>query len=129
MPDPAHPPDRRRVQRVRLPQPLRATMNGTKVFLVDLSLRGLRVLHQDDIGQVGATGIVRTEWDAHRIELQCRIVRTVLHRATEYSSKRAQYHSGLSITSIDGTSALTRARVRRPCRSRSSRSRSSGSPP
>lgn len=107
MPDAAHPKERRRVQRVGLPQPLRATIDGTRIFIVDLSLRGLRVLHQDDIGHVGANGTVVTNWDGHRIELHCRIVRTTLHRSAEYSSTRTQYHSGLAITEAAGTSAET----------------------
>lgn len=107
MPEAAHSIDRRRLQRVSLPHPLRATMDGTRIFLVDLSLRGLRVLHQDDIGRVGGSGTVVTNWDGHRIELHCRIVRTSLHRASEHTTTRKQYHSGLAITEAIGASGVT----------------------
>lgn len=99
------------MQRVRLPQPLKATLDGTRVFIIDLSLRGVRVLHQDDVGRVGASGVVRAQWDGHRIELHCRIVRTALHRAAEHATGRAQYHSGLAITEAAGASDVTLRRL------------------
>ncbi len=107
MPEAAHSIDRRRLQRVALSQPLRATIDGTRIFLVDVSLRGLRVLHQDDIGRVGAVSTVVTNWDGHRIELRCRIVRTTLHRAAEQATSRKQYHSGLAILEAVGNSVET----------------------
>lgn len=102
--------ERRRVQRVRLMQPLRASVDGTKAFVVDLSLSGLRVLHQDDLGEVARPCVVRTEWDGCRLELRCRIVRTTLHQAGN-ASGRALYHSGLSITEALGVSSIALRRL------------------
>jgi hypothetical protein len=103
--------ERRRVQRVRLTQPLRATLDGTRVFIVDLSLQGLRVLHQDDAGQVGSAVVLRAEWDGTRLELHCTIVRTALHKAADGKSGRSLYHSGLAITQAVGTSELSLRRL------------------
>lgn len=111
MNEPAETPERRRVQRVRLPQPLRASVDGTRAFLVDISLRGVRVMHQDEIGGVDAPCVVRAEWDGRALELQCSIVRTVLHRAAGPGGGRATYHSGLSIVRAAGLSAVTLRRI------------------
>lgn len=112
MTEPAQFIERRRVQRVRLTQPLRATIDGVRVFILDLSLQGLRVMHQDDIGQVNdAAVLLRAEWDGTRIELRCRIVRTALHRAADGKSGRPLYHSGLAVTEAVGASDLTLRRL------------------
>ena len=103
--------ERRSVQRVRLQQPLRASIDGARVFIVDLSLRGLRVLHHEDIGRVAEPCMVRCEWDGRRIELQCEIVRTTIFRAADSVSARTLYHSGLSIVSTVGASALALRRL------------------
>jgi hypothetical protein len=92
--------ERRRVQRVRLPNPMRATLDGTRVFILDLSLRGLRVLHQEPLAHQAGTCVVVTEWDGARIELQCTIVRTGKH-------PQNRYQSGLSIVSAAGASHET----------------------
>lgn len=102
--------ERRRVQRVRLPQMLAATVNGTRAFIIDLSLRGLRVLHQDDIGRVSTECIVRSQWEGMRIELHCTIVRTALHKPADRNA-RTLYHSGLSIARAADVSAITLRRL------------------
>ncbi|MGZ5442630.1 MAG: hypothetical protein ACXW5U_06265 [Thermoanaerobaculia bacterium] len=105
-------PERRSVQRVRLPQPLRATIDGTtRAFIVDVSLRGLRAMHQDEIGRVTASCVVRAEWDGRPLELHCSIVRTALYRSADSAGARAIYHSGLTITRATGVSAFTLRRL------------------
>ncbi len=102
--------ERRRVQRVNLVQQLRASIDGTRAFILDLSLRGMRVLHQDDLGEVARACTVRTEWDGYPLELRCRIVRTTLHRPAD-ANGRALYHSGLTITEAVGVSSVTLRRL------------------
>ncbi len=111
MHDPADSAERRRVQRVSLPQPLRTTIDGTRAFIVDISVRGLRVLHQDEIGRVAASCRVRSEWDGCPLELHCSIMRTALHRSADKSGARATYHSGLEITRAVGVSRVTLRRL------------------
>jgi hypothetical protein len=103
--------ERRRVQRVHLPQPLRATIDGTKVFLVDVSVRGLRVMHQEDIGSVASECVVRTEWDGHSMTLHCTIVRTAMHHPANRKSDRTLYHSGLAIDHATTASERTLRRL------------------
>jgi hypothetical protein len=103
--------ERRRVQRVRLPQPLRATIDGKRAFIVDLSLRGLRVMHQEEIGRAATTCVVRSEWDGRPLELHCSIVRTALHKSADGTGSRATYHSGLTIDRAAGVSTVTLRRL------------------
>lgn len=102
--------ERRSLQRVRLAEPLRASIDGTKAFIVDVSLRGLRLLHQDELGPGSDVRIVRAEWDGYPIQLRCSIVRTVLFRAAAAGS-RAQYHSGLTIIEAVGVSSIALKRL------------------
>jgi hypothetical protein len=111
MTDPADKNERRRVQRVGLPQPLKATVDGVRAFIVDISLRGIRVMHQDEIGGVQSKCIVRAEWDGRPMELHCSIVRTALHRSADGRNSRATYHSGLVITRAVGVSSVTLRRL------------------
>jgi hypothetical protein len=107
----ARPTERRRVQRVHLPQPLRATVDGVKVFLVDVSVNGVRVMHQEDIGSVSSECVVRGEWDGHAMTLHCTIVRTAMHRPASRKGDRTLYHSGLAIDHATAASARTLRRL------------------
>jgi hypothetical protein len=101
-----HTTERRRVQRVRLIEPLRGTIGAARIFVIDASLRGLRVAHQDTIGEVGDPCPLRCEWEGRRIEMTCEIVRTQVHRAADAHSSRALYHSGLEIRQISASSSI-----------------------
>ena len=102
--------ERRRVQRVRLIQPMRASVDATRAFIVDLSITGVRVMHQDDLGGVSRPCVVRSEWDGQRLELRCRIVRTTIHQGGN-ANARTLYHSGLSIAEAVGASGIILRRL------------------
>jgi hypothetical protein len=82
-------------------------VGAVRAFIVDLSLRGVRVAHQDPIGNVGEPCSVRAEWDAIPFELKCRVVRTQVHRAADAKSPRTLYHSGLEIEAVSASSGTT----------------------
>jgi len=90
--------ERRRVQRVKLLEPLRGTVGSVRVFVVDLSLRGIRVAHQEQIGGAGAPVTLQANWNGRTITLECRVVRTQIHRMAETATGKTLYHSGLAIT-------------------------------
>lgn len=98
--------ERRRVQRVRLPEPLRGSIGATRIFLIDVSLRGVRVAHRDAIGNVGDSCVVRCEWDGRPMELTCSIVRTAVHRAADAHSPHTLYHSGMKLQQVSASSAM-----------------------
>jgi hypothetical protein len=99
--------ERRRVQRVRLIEPLRGRVDLNRAFVVDVSLRGLRVAHQVSIGRVGETVSVHAEWDGRPFDVMARIVRTVEFKPAASATAKAVYHSGLEITLVIGVSART----------------------
>ena len=99
--------ERRRLQRVRLIQPLRGAVGQARIFIVDLSLRGLRVAHQDPIGKVGETILVKFEHEGRSVSVRAEVRHTSVFRAPENASGRTTWHSGLAITSANETAAHT----------------------
>jgi hypothetical protein len=97
--------ERRRVQRVRLPEPLRGTIGTARVFVMDVSLRGVRVAHQENVGDIGDPCLLRAEWEGKPMELTCTVVRTQVQRPADAKSSRTLYHSGLEIQQIAAASA------------------------
>jgi hypothetical protein len=95
--------ERRRLQRVWLIKPLRGAVGETRIFIVDLSLRGLRIAHQGSIGKVGESIMVKFEHEGRPVTVRGDIRHTSLFRAAEGASGRATYHSGLLITSANET--------------------------
>jgi hypothetical protein len=99
--------ERRRLQRVRLIQPLRGVIGQARIFVVDLSLRGLRVAHQDAIGRVGENVLLKFEYEGRSVTIRCDIRHTALFRPAETASGRATYHSGLEVSSATESAAGT----------------------
>lgn len=100
--------ERRRLQRVRLPQPLDATVDGQRALVVDVSLHGLRLVHPDPIPV--KTCVVKAEWDGDLLTFQCTVVRTLQHRSNGFGG-RMVHHSGLSITGAETESKITLRRM------------------
>lgn len=98
--------ERRRVQRVRLIEPIKGLLDGKKIFIIDVSLKGLRVAHQEHIGDVGDPCAIKSSWDGKTLDLRCVIERTQTHKA-DTKSGRTLFHSGLSITQALGVSPIT----------------------
>ncbi|MDQ6802382.1 MAG: PilZ domain-containing protein [Acidobacteriota bacterium] len=71
------PSERRRFHRVTLVQPIRAFAGATPVQVVDASIAGLRVLHQNQLPQSGATCRVMFQSEFGPISVDCEIVHTV----------------------------------------------------
>lgn len=97
--------ERRRVQRVKLIEPLRGSVGSSRVFVVDVSLRGLRIAHQETLGKTGDIITLQTQWDGRSMMLKCQIVRTQIHRMAETATSKTLYHSGVVITQALGMSA------------------------
>jgi len=96
--------ERRRVQRVKLLEPLRGTAGGKRVFVIDVAIRGVRIAHQETLGISGTDLMLEAEWDGRTIVLQCRIERTKVHRIAENATAKTLYHSGLTIRDADDES-------------------------
>lgn len=88
--------ERRSVQRVRLLDRLRGTIGMTRIFIADISITGLRALHQEPVGKTGDVVSVAFTWEGRTIGVRCEIVRTLLFRS-ETSTGRSLFHSGMRI--------------------------------
>jgi hypothetical protein len=89
--------EQRRLQRVRLFEPLPGRIGGQRVFIVDISRQGLRVAHQESLGAHGDRHRIEFEWDGHEVSLDGTLSNTYVRRATTASSARNVYHSGFTI--------------------------------
>ncbi len=93
-------PRTRRVQRVRLAQPLIARLGATQVVLVDVSVMGAKIEHHTPLA-AGARARLFFAWDDEEIETECRIVRSRLERFSVGADGLTVYHSGLEFDEID----------------------------
>lgn len=91
-------PRTRRVQRVRLAQPIIARLGAAEVVLVDLSVLGARIEHHIPL-QAGARGRLSFRWDDEEVSVECRIVRSRLERFSVGPDGITVYHSGLEFSS------------------------------
>src|SRR5687768_11826135 len=94
----------RKVHRIKLPTPLEGEINGKRVFIIDVSTRGVRVAHQESVGEPGDARLVTFHWDANRIALRTTVRWTLLQRAGK-PPQRSLYHSGFEIANGGGESA------------------------
>lgn len=97
--------DRRRVQRVRILPPLRGTVGEHRMFVLDVSVTGLRIAHQEPVGAAGHPYRVSFEWDGQMIDLFCDLQWTAVQKNGS-SSAKSVYHSGLSVRDVKTNSAL-----------------------
>lgn len=85
--------ERRRFKRVTLHQPIRGSVGDARVYLVDGSVGGLRIVHQAPLPAPGAYCRVEVMSDLGSMKLDCEIVRTI--------TDRTLFHTGLSIIASD----------------------------
>ena len=98
--------ERRRVQRLHILEPLPGKIRGRSVYILDLSLRGVRVAHNEILGPVGEECELSFEWEGATVILECRIRRSAVQRVGKASYARTLYHSGLEIRSTRSNEVL-----------------------
>ena len=95
--------ERRRVQRAKPLSPLRAKAGEHRAFVIDASVKGLRLAHQAPIGPPDTIIDVRFEWDGTIISVQCAIRWSHVQNAGRGASAKSLWHSGMSIVAFTGT--------------------------
>jgi PilZ domain len=85
--------ERRRFRRVTLRQPLRGAVGDARVYLVDGSLGGIRIVHQTPLPSPGAFCRVEVLSDLGPMKLDCEVVRTM--------PRDRLFQSGLAIVAAD----------------------------
>jgi hypothetical protein len=96
--------ERRRIQRIHTLQPIIARIGAKRVAVVDLSLTGAKVAHEDSIGRVTESCVLEFDWDGHKIALRAEIRRTQIQRSANPSASRTIFHSGLRFIEAIGDS-------------------------
>jgi hypothetical protein len=94
--------DRRHLGRITPRAPLDARIGRTPVRILDISLRGSRVAHEEPL-PVGETCLLTFRWDEQPVEAWCEIVRSRLHAFAR--SGRPEFHTGLKIVEAPNGSA------------------------
>jgi hypothetical protein len=92
--------DRRRLQRVKLIEPLPGNIDGQRVFIVDVSRQGLRVAHQESLGPQGERRRIEFSWEGHHVAVEGTLTHTRVQRVGVASHARSIYHSGFTIATI-----------------------------
>lgn len=100
------PDERRRYGRIRLDQPLPATLDESRVRILELSVTGFRIAHEARFPPNQTHDMV-ISWDQRTIELRCVLVRTTLWRLAKKLGERSIYHSGVRITEAFGNAFHT----------------------
>jgi hypothetical protein len=94
--------DRRHLGRITPRAPLEGRVGRTPVRILDISLRGSRVAHEEPL-PVGQTCLLTFKWDERAIEAWCEIVRSRLHAFAR--SGHPEFHTGLRIVEAPNGSA------------------------
>src|SRR5262245_28332697 len=78
-----------------------------RVFIVDISLNGIRIAHQGTLPQPGQACMLEFLWEGHAVELRCEVTRNSLDRLARNATERSVYHAGLRIVEADHQSRVT----------------------
>jgi len=96
-----NPDDRRQFGRVTPVQRVRGAVGVVPVYVVDVSLAGARVAHQDSLPEVGETSVLTFEWEGRTYSGPCEVRRTKLEKAARSKFDKALYHTGLFLMRTD----------------------------
>ncbi len=102
MPNPA---EQRKLERIRPLKPLPASAGSARAFILDASLDGFRIAHQEQLGAPGASIRFTLEWDGRVAHLECIVEWTEVQRIGKASYAKTLHHSGLRLESAPGESA------------------------
>lgn len=90
--------ERRQYGRVTPVQRIRGTVGKVVVFILDVSLAGVRVAHQDPLPQVGGIDVLTFEWEGRRFTGTCEVRRTRVERPARSEFDKSLSHTGLFLT-------------------------------
>ncbi|HEX6100161.1 MAG TPA: PilZ domain-containing protein [Thermoanaerobaculia bacterium] len=95
------PDDRRQFGRVTPVQRIRGAVGSVAVYVIDVSLAGARVAHQDQLPDVGMTSVLTFEWEGRTYSGPCEVRRTKLERPARSKFDKELYHTGLFLMPTD----------------------------
>ncbi|HEU4888862.1 MAG TPA: hypothetical protein VFV49_13330 [Thermoanaerobaculia bacterium] len=90
--------ERRQYGRVTPVKRIRGTVGDVVVFVLDVSVAGARVAHQDPLPPVGGISVLKFDWEGHHFRAKCEVRRTRVERPAKSQFEKPLYHSGLFLT-------------------------------
>lgn len=90
--------ERRGYGRVVPVQRIRGTVGGAVVIVLDVSLAGARVAHQEPLPPVGGMSVLKFDWEGRHFSATCEVRRTKVEKEARTSFEKSLYHSGLFLT-------------------------------
>lgn len=85
--------ERRKFRRVTLPEPIRGTIAGMLVYVLDASPGGIQIAHRTDLPSPGGFCRLDIQSNLGPLKLDCQVVRT--------TNDSTLHHTGLSIIAAD----------------------------
>lgn len=95
------PDERRQYGRVTPVQRIRGAMGNVVVYVLDVSLAGVRVAHQDPLPPVGGTATLTFEWEGRRFRALCEVRRTRAEKVARSQFEKSLFHTGLLVLTKD----------------------------
>jgi len=95
------PDDRRQFGRVTPVQRIRGAVGGVPVYVIDLSLAGARVAHQEPLPAIGQTSVLTFEWEGRSFSGPCEVRRTRVEKEARSKFDKALHHTGLYLMRTD----------------------------
>ena len=83
-------------------QRIRGTVGKAVVVVLDVSVAGARVAHQDPRPPIGGTSILTFDWEGRHFSAPCEVRRTKVERQARTEFEKSLYHSGLFLQ-VDAT--------------------------
>lgn len=87
--------DRRQYGRVTPVKRIRGMVGNVVVFVLDISVAGARVAHQDELPAVGGISTLKFEWEGRPFIAKCEVRRTKVDRPAKSQFEKPLYHTGL----------------------------------
>ena len=87
--------ERRSYGRVTPVQRIRGTVGKVVVVVLDVSIAGARVAHQEPLPPVGGTGVLIFDWEGRHFSAPCEVRRTKVEKQARTEFEKSLHHSGL----------------------------------
>ena len=98
------PDERRQFGRVTPVQRIRGMVGNVVVYVLDISLAGVKVAHQDPLPEIGKSTTITYVWEGRRFTGACEVRRTKVEKPPKSKYDKPLYHSGLFVTAKDALS-------------------------
>ncbi|MGN6182076.1 MAG: PilZ domain-containing protein [Thermoanaerobaculia bacterium] len=99
--------ERRSYGRVTPVERIRGMAGSVVIYVVDLSLSGLRVAHQESLPKTGEICQIVFTWQGRRVSMRCEVRRTEVAKAARTLLEKTLYHTGLAIVQKDEVADAT----------------------